>query len=137
MRKFFTTFIFLLPFVNAYAISNNPLPYEVCEAIGASADTIKKYGIECREKDTNAVYSDLNNDGIKELIVSYLGGSCGSQFYVFKINKQMKWQQIGGWCGCEDGISKVLKSKHNGFSVINTCGVSGFFDGKSYVGVRQ
>lgn len=132
--------LFIIPFTlffNAFAVSNLPLTSEVCDEIGATPENEIKYGIGCNEKDTKAVYSDLDNDGTKELIVSYLGGSCGSQFYVFRLNKQMKWQEIGSWCGCEDGISRVLKSKHNGFSDIKTCGVSGFFDGKSYVGVRQ
>jgi hypothetical protein len=137
MRNYFLLFILLLPFFNVVAVSNNPLAKEVCETIGATPEMEKKYGVQCREKDTNAVYSDLNSDGTKELVVSYLGGSCGSQFYVFKLNKAMKWQEIGNWCGCEDGIFKVLKSKHNGFLDIKTCGVSGLFDGKSYVGTRQ
>jgi hypothetical protein len=124
-------------FLNALAVSNLPLPAEVCEAIGSTPEIEKKFGVGCNEKDTKAVYSDLDSNGTKELIVSYLGGGCGSQFYVFKLNNQMKWQEIGNWCGCEDGVSKVMKSKHNGFADIKTCGVSGFFDGKSYVGVRQ
>ncbi len=93
--------------------------------------------MECTEEKLFAVYDDLNNDGVKELIVHFGGGSCGEQYYVFKINSKIKWENIGNWCGCDHGKAKVKKTKHNGYKDIYTCGESGMFNGKEYVGIRQ
>jgi hypothetical protein len=121
----------------AYSVSNEFLPKEVCLTVGATKDILKQYKMECREKDLRAVYADLNSDGTNELIVSFLGGSCGDQYYVFQLNEKLIWKEIGGWCGCEEEIPLVKKTKHNGYSDIYTCGVSGFFNGKKYIGKRQ
>ena len=128
MKKLICLIAFVFLAMNVYAVSDLPLPDEVCAEIFVK---------ECTESQNNAKFVDLNSDGVNELVVSTSGGSCGSQYYVFKNNKKLKWQKIGNWCGCGDGIATISQSKHHGFRDIKTCGVSGFFDGKSYMGVRQ
>ena len=118
---------------NALAVADLPLPSEVCASFNRSK-------VDCSgltEATTNAQYIDLNQDGTKELIFVYDGGSCGSQYHVFKLDKQIKWTDIGGWCGCDDNIFRVQRTIHNGYLDIHSCGVSGFFDGKKYIGRRQ
>lgn len=115
---------------NVNAVADPFLPQEVCNSAGAPI-------LECTEDKLNAVYSDLNNDGTNELIVYYGGGSCGAQYYVFRINNKIKWELIGNWCGCDHGKPKVKKITHNSYRDIYTCGESGMFNGRTYVGVRQ
>ena len=116
---------------NALGVADPALPEEICVSIGI--DDCSKL----TEENTSAQYVDLNQDGIKELIFVYGGGSCGSNYWVFKLDKRVKWIGIGRWCGCEDGIFKVKKTKHNGYLDIWSCGYSGFFNGKKYIGRRQ
>ncbi len=122
---------------HSFAISNLPLPSEVCSAVGATKEILREYKIECNEEELRAVYADLNSDGTKELIVAFIGGSSGDQYYVFQLDTKLKWKKIGNWCGCEDEIPTVKTTKHNGYLDIYTCGVSGFYDGKKYIGKRQ
>ena len=111
------------------------LPEEVCNAMVKVIDTSNC--LNTIEEDVHAQYIDLNADDTKELIFNYGGGSCGSDYWVFKLDEKMRWKTIGMWCGCEDGVFEVKKTRHNGFLDIRTCGISGFFDGKEYVGRRQ
>lgn len=62
---------------------------------------------------------DLNADGKNEIIFAWSGGSCGEQHWIFT-RKSGKWEQIGNWCGMDGGAYSVLKSKHKGFSDIDT-----------------
>lgn len=121
----------LLTSTSAVAVADPNLPEEVCSSLG------KPNCAGLTESLTKAQYIDLNQDGTKELIFVFDGGSCGSQYHVYKLANNLKWISIGGWCGCEDDIYKVQTTKHNGFFDIWTCGVSGFFDGKKYTGRRQ
>ena len=113
-----------------WASADLMLPEEVCSVIGSNST-------QCTEKQVNAKFVDLNNEGVKELITNWGGGSCGSQYFVFKLDDTIKWKLIGNWCGCETGITRIGKSSHNNYLDIFTCGISGFFDGTKYVGVRQ
>jgi hypothetical protein len=82
----------------AKAVADPDLPYDVCKEIGATTEQRKEYSWdpgECTQGNTNAIFSDLNGDGTKELIVSYGGGSCGLQNYVFRLDKRIKWRVIG------------------------------------------
>ena len=139
MKKIF--FIFYLSILTnhliANAVSNELLPQNVCLAIGATNEILKKYKMQCTEEDMRAIYADLNSDGTNELIVAFVGGSCGDQYHVFQLNEKLIWNEIGSWCGCEDKIPLVKKTKHNGYFDIYTCGLSGFFNGKKYIGKRQ
>ena len=113
-----------------WASADLMLPVEVCSEIGANSN-------QCTEQQVKAKFVDLNNDGVKELITNWGGGSCGTQYFVFKLDDTIKWRLIGNWCGCENGVSRFGKTSHNKYLDIFTCGVSGFFDGTKYVGVRQ
>lgn len=115
----------------AEAIADPPLPPEVCEGFEV------KDCFDFTESYVNAQYHDLNGDGTKELIFVYGDGSCGSQYHVFSLGKSLKWVAIGGWCGCDDKVFRVLRTSHNGYRDIETCGTSGFFDGQQYIGRRQ
>ena len=130
MRTLFKYFTLIVFSSASFASADLQLPTEVCNQIGANSN-------QCTEKQVNAKFIDLNNDGVKELIANWGGGSCGSQYFVFKLDDSIKWKLIGNWCGCDTGITRVGKSSHNGFLDIFTCGLSGFFDGNKYVGVRQ
>ena len=116
--------------INVLAVADPFLPEEVCKEAGAPS-------LECTENNLNALYADLDHDGTKELIVYYGGGSCGAQYYIFRINNKIKWEVIGNWCGCDHGKPKVKTTKHNGYRDIYTCGESGMFNGKKYIGIRQ
>ncbi|TVR62698.1 MAG: hypothetical protein EA420_09060 [Candidatus Competibacteraceae bacterium] len=117
---------------DAFCEVDSMLPEEICDQVGTDECS------ELTEKKTFARYVDLNDDGAKELIFQYGTGSCGTHHYVFKLDNQMKWESIGSWCGCEgEGEFKVKKSQHHGYQDIWTCGVSGIYDGKEYVGRRQ
>ena len=87
------------------AVANPPLPKEICAEVGIDDCT------KLTEASTNAQYIDLNQDGTKELIIVYGGGSCGSGYWVFKLNEKLKWVTIGAWCGCDDGIFKVKNTR--------------------------
>ncbi len=130
MKRLLLTTVIAISSSMAWASADLMLPEEVCSVIGANSN-------QCTEKQVNAKFVDLNNDGIKELITNWGGGSCGSQYFVFKLDDAIKWRLIGNWCGCETGITRIGKSSHNKYLDIFTCGVSGFFDGTKYVGVRQ
>ena len=130
MKHIFLFFVLAVANGMAWANADMQLPEEVCSVIGANS-------YQCTEKQVNAKFVDLNNDGVKELIANWGGGSCGSQYFVFKLDDSIKWKLIGNWCGCDTGITRLGKSSHNEFLDIFTCGVSGFFDGNKYVGVRQ
>ena len=130
MKLLVTYFALILFSGMAWASADLQLPAEVCSEIGANSN-------QCTEKQVNAKFVDLNNDGIKELITNWGGGSCGSQYYVFKLDDAIKWKLIGNWCGCETGVTRIGKTTHSKYLDIFTCGVSGFFDGNKYVGVRQ
>lgn len=130
MKAISTFFILFLLSSMTWASADLMLPAEVCSEIGANSN-------QCTEKQVNAKFVDLNNDGVKELITNWGGGSCGSQYFVFKLDDAIKWKLLGNWCGCETGITRIGKSSHNKYLDIFTCGVSGFFDGTKYVGVRQ
>ena len=125
------TFVFMLTIMSqARSVADLTLPKEVCVFVGAE-DCSK-----LTESKTHAKYIDLNNDDTKELIFTFEGGSCGSIYWVFELEK-MKWNNLGSWCGCEDNIFSVKETQHNGYKDIWTCGFSGFFDGKEYTGYRQ
>ena len=130
MRVLITYFALILVSSMAWANADMQLPEEVCSVIGANSS-------QCTEKQVHAKFVDLNNDGIRELITHWGGGSCGSQYFVFRLDDTIKWKLIGSWCGCETGITRIGKSSHNKYLDIFTCGISGFFDGNKYVGVRQ
>ena len=130
MKGLLLSAVFAISISMTWASADLLLPAEVCSAIDANSN-------QCTEKQVNAKFVDLNKDGIKELITNWGGGSCGSQYYVFKIDDSIKWKLIGNWCGCETGVTRIGKTTHNKYLDIFTCGVSGFFDGEKYVGVRQ
>ena len=130
MKSLVTYFALILFGGIAWANADMQLPEEVCSVIGATTN-------QCTEKQVHAKFVDLNNDGINELITYWGGGSCGSQYFVFKLDDAIKWKLIGNWCGCENGVSRIGKTSHNKYLDIFTCGISGFFDGNKYVGVRQ
>ena len=130
MKRLLLTAVFIISSSMAWASADLMLPAEVCSEFGANSN-------QCTEKQVNAKFVDLNNDGIKELITNWGGGSCGSQYYVFKLDDAIKWKLIGNWCGCETGVTRIGKTTHSKYLDIFTCGVSGFFDGNKYVGVRQ
>ena len=130
MRAISTFCILFLLSSMSWASADLMLPAEVCSEIGANSN-------QCTEKQVNAKFVDLNNDGVKELITNWGDGSCGSQYFIFKLDDAIKWKLIGNWCGCETGVTRIGKTTHNKYLDIFTCGVSGFFDGKKYVGVRQ
>jgi hypothetical protein len=130
MKRLLLTTVIAISSSMAWASADLMLPEEVCSVIGANSN-------QCTEKKVNAKFVDLNNDGVKELITNWGGGSCGSQYFVFKVDDAIKWKLIGNWCGCETGITRIGKSSHNKYLDIFTCGHSGFFDGTKYVGVRQ
>lgn len=123
------------------------LPDEICKYV--MSQDINTFGDDCSaltEQKTGSRYEDLNGDGTKELIFIYSGASCGAFYWVFELDRNMKWKNIGLWCGCdwawdekrpEPPPYKVKTTKHNGYRDIYTCGVSGFYNGKSYVGRRQ
>lgn len=121
----------LLSATDAFGEVDSMLPKDICTFLGASDCT------SLTEEQTQARYVDLNGDGTKELIFSHGGGSCGSNYRVFELDESVKWKDIGGWCGCEDGLFQINKTNHNGYLDIWTCGYTGFFDGKRYVGYRQ
>ena len=121
----------LLNSSNTLAVAETLLPTEVCKAVYANDCS------ELNEESTGAQYVDLNGDKTNELILAYGGGSCGANYWVFKLGKDLKWKELGGWCGCEDEKFKIKKSQHNGYKVIWSCGYTGFFDGKEYIGKRQ
>ncbi len=130
MRVLITYFALILVSSMAWANADMQLPEEVCNVIGANSS-------QCTEKQVHAKFVDLNNDGIRELITHWCCGSCGSQYFFFRLDDTIKWKLIGSWCGCETGITRIGKSSHNKYLDIFTCGISGFFDGNKYVGVRQ
>jgi hypothetical protein len=115
----------------AVAVADALLPAEVCTVLEVADCT----GLT--ESSVDAQYHDLNGDGTKELLLVYGGGSCGSRYHVFALSRALKWTSIGGWCGCEDGVYRVRRTSHNGYRDIETCGISGFFNGKQYIGRRQ
>ncbi len=130
MKRLLLTTVIAISSSMVWASADLQLPTEVCIEIGANSN-------QCTEKQVNAKFVDLNNDGVKELITNWGGGSCGSQYFVFKLDDTITWKLIGNWCGCETGVTRIGKTSHNKFLDIFTCGISGFYDGTKYVGVRQ
>lgn len=126
-----TLILMLLNSNNVLGVADPALPEEVCASVGADDCS------QLTENSTNAQYIDLNQDDTKELVFTYSGGSCGSNYWVFQVNTEIKWMNIGGWCGCEDNIFKIKNTRHNGYFDIWSCGNSGIFDGKEYVETRQ
>lgn len=124
------------------AMADPYLPVGVCQQIKIK-DPVGYEDCEiATEKSTGASYIDLNDDGVKELIFIQGSHSCGSMYWIFELNKNIQWKYKGSFCGCEwteeDRIPyKVVDSKRNGYKIIKTCGVSGFFNGKEYIGVMQ
>lgn len=101
------------------------LPKEVCDSVGIRT---------CNVKNVDSFSEvDLNNDGEKEIIFAYDGGSCGEQHYIYtRTRKDKKWVEIANWCGMDGGAYKVLSSKHNGYFDIDTYVGVIRFDGKKY-----
>ncbi len=143
----------LIPFIavlcagNAFSIADPPLPEGVCEQVmskytGMDSD-INKCKLEATEQTTGSGYVDLNDDGVKELVFIYGGYSCGSMYWVFRLNENAVWKYSGSFCGCEWDEEQtpppytILNKKMSGFKVIKTCGVIGLFNGNEYVGRRQ
>lgn len=87
----------------AFAVADPELPDEICahllKEIGAHVESCPDSNLT--EENTKAKYEDLNGDGTKEVILVSGGWSCGSNYWVFKLNKKIKWENIGGWCGCD------------------------------------
>lgn len=126
----FIVFLILSYSNKGMSVSDLELPEEICFQVHANDCS------ELTEEKTNSQYIDLNNDKVNELIFTYGGGSCGSIYWVFELNK-MKWESLGNWCGCEDNIFKIQETSHNGYLDIWSCGYSGFFNGEEYIGYRQ
>lgn len=132
-KIFIVNFVAFFMFIysnTVMSVSDLELPEEVCSQVQANDCS------ELTEEKTNSEYVDLNGDKVNELIFTYGGGSCGSIYWVFELNK-LKWKSLGSWCGCEDNIFKIQETSHNGYLDIWSCGYSGFFNGEEYIGYRQ
>jgi hypothetical protein len=141
MKKVVCRFSILLFFYNSAALgmADPPLAPEICSFLKSQElDTSQPAScFELTEASTHATYVDLNNDSTKELIFSQYSRSCGDFYWVFRIGKSAKWENIGSWCGCEGGSYTVKSTSHSGYKDIYTCGFSGIYDGMEYTGVRQ
>jgi hypothetical protein len=66
MKALATLLISILLNTIAWGNADMQLPEEVCSVIGANTN-------QCSEKQVNAKFVDLNNDGVKELITNWGG----------------------------------------------------------------
>src|SRR5206468_2455261 len=83
----------------ALATVDQTLPDEVCKAVRERPD---EKCSDLTEAATNASYVDLDGDGTAELVLTHGGGSCGSIYWVFRLESgSMPWKRLGSWCGCE------------------------------------
>ena len=87
--------------------SPGPVPEGLCQAIFAS---------DCMafESSVTLSYFDLNQDGQKEMLFCWGGGSCGAQYYALE-KKEGKWVIISNWCGVDICLITVLPTMTNGY----------------------